>query len=558
LNKRKSLLDRVGGKWSTSLIPWVALSPIGIFGVLFGFGFENLANLGIELFLIVCLGYLASGAVPLVARNTFMRTSLESKPKPFLALLVFFLAGFVAGVVTAGLVSQLGLIQDYDFPRAVVTRTWLGIYWSTLATLALASFDDFRTASRQLESQISQSLELSQSLEQSVIRIRKDIVESVKRTLSEAMDKSDPKNLNRLADSVLRPLTSRLNQNTHFQDLALNRDDARIEISKTIKSALISPKAVLLTSAAGALYSAPLTISRLGLSGFLTVLALGLLIAGVLQLVKKLPSNQLPIRFALIVAGVGLSYLLGVGVENFNESKATTLGLLNIGGWLVVLLFLFLSETEHKLSLKLTDLEQKAVKTNWLEQRLHQEVWVESRKLARIVHGTVQSRIRAAAISRRGLSDAELQALLDECLELIEQGVEVVSFAEFIAQSRKLWSETLEIEADLSSRILGQVEQDPIALAALVEVAREAFTNAVRHGKAKFATIAFGEFVGEPDHITIEISNDGESLSDKSTPGMGSSLLDELTSEWELIDLPPRVLLRAKIPLKAASHGANR
>ena len=558
MNIRESLQDRVGGKWATSLIPWAALSPIGIFGVFFGFGFENLASHGIELFLVTSLGYLASGVIPLVARNTFLQPSLQSRLRPLLALLVFSLTGLVAALVTAGLVTQLGIVQGYDLPRAVIARTWQGIYWSTFATLALASFDDFRLASRQLESQISRSLEFSQNLEQSVLKIRKDIVDSVKRTLSEAMDKSDPRNLNRLADTVLRPLTARLNQNTPFQELTMDRDDARLEISKTIKSALITPKAVFLTSPAGAFYSAPITVSRLGLLGLLTVLGLGLLIAGALLVIRKLPSQGLGIRLVAIAAAVWLSYLLGVRAEDFSESGTTVLGLLHVGGWLVVLLVLFLTETQHKLALKLDELEQKAARTNWLEQRLQQEVWVESKKLARIVHGTVQSQIRAAAVCQRGLSDAELQALLDECLELIEQGVEVVSFAEFIAQSRRLWSGTFEIEVDLSSRVLGEAEQDPIALAALIEVTREAITNAVRHGNAKFGTIAFGEFVGEPDHITIELSNDGGPLSDKSTPGMGSSLLDELTSEWELMEVPPRVLLRAKIPLRAESHKANR
>ena len=552
MNKRKSLLDRVGGKWATSLIPWVALSPVGIFGVFFGFGFENLANHGFELFLIVCLGYLASGAVPLVARKTFLRPGAPSKPKPLSALLVFVLTGLVAGLTTAGIVHQLGIVQDYDFPRAVVTRTWLGIYWSTLATLALASFDDFRTASRQLESQISQSLELSQNLEQSVIRIRKNIVDSIKRTLSEAMDKSDPKNLNRLADTVLRPMTSRLNQNAHFEALAMDRDDARLEVSKTIKSALISPKSLLLASAAGAFYSAPLTIYRLGLNGLLNLLVLALVIATAFQIMKKLPSQRLTIRFALIAAGLCFSCGLGVGIENFSESGMISLGLLNIGGWLVALLFIFLSETEHNLSLRLSELRKKAAKTNWLEQRFKQEVWVESKKLARIVHGTVQSKIRAAAISQRGLSDAELNSLLDECLELIDQGVEAVSFTDFISQSRKLWAGALEIEIDLADRALRQVEQDPIALAALIEVAREALLNAVRHGKATLANIQLSETSQSADEVYLRVTNDGFPPDPSRKPGLGSSVFDELTIEWFLDTDPSGVALRARIPVQKA------
>jgi len=547
--------QRVGGKWAASPITWIALSPVGVFGVLLGFGLDQIATSGLQLLAIATLGFLASGLVFIGLGHFLLPSNTARKPRPITALFHFAISSAAAGSVTGLLIQQSGLLPEYDFIREVLARVWYGIYWSTLATLVLASFEEYRLAASRLEAQISQSLELSKDLSKAVLRVRNQMIESVKKTLSEAVDKSDPKNLNRLADTVMKPLTDRLNEQKHQPVFPAKPLEVRIGIRRTMAGALTTPKFIPLAVLAGTLYSAVWTLSRLGLAGVLNLTVLALVLGGTLGLIRLLKSASAALRVLLLALGGAASYLLGYGVESFSPADTTVLGLLNVGGWLIALFAVFMGETEDQRAQKLVQFEQLAEKTSWLEQRLQQEVWVESRKLTRIVHGTVQGKIRAAAISDKTPSDRELQQLLTECLELIDRGAEPIGLDEFLSQSRRLWSEALEIADETDPLAIKVLEQDPIALAALIEVIREALTNAVRHGKAKRANISISLPKSDMRQIEVCITNDGLQVDRDPVKGVGSSILDEVTSSWELKSEGSKVSLSASIPFDSTPTG---
>jgi glucose-6-phosphate-specific signal transduction histidine kinase len=116
----------------------------------------------------------------------------------------------------------------------------------------------------------------------------------------------------------------------------------------------------------------------------------------------------------------------------------------------------------------------------------------------------------------------------------------------------------LSLELEAEAGIMELLDQDPFANLAGIEAVREGLCNAVRHGEAKQASLLMTvEDFNEGRRLKIALTNDGHSLHPDDKPGFGSTILDEVTSSWQLSNGPSGVQLVAEVPISAQSLAAR-
>jgi signal transduction histidine kinase len=174
-----------------------------------------------------------------------------------------------------------------------------------------------------------------------------------------------------------------------------------------------------------------------------------------------------------------------------------------------------------------------------MNSQLRQEVWLNRRRIASILHGSVQSALYASAI-RLAKADtptqeevAAVQADISAAINKLESTEGAENFTDVLEQIKTVWDGALEIELpSIGVEIQQKLDANPVASACAAEVVREAVSNAAKHGKAEHVVIAL-EQTGA-NLLGITVTNDGQPLGDEVVAGYGSSILDEVAFTWQL------------------------
>jgi signal transduction histidine kinase len=174
-----------------------------------------------------------------------------------------------------------------------------------------------------------------------------------------------------------------------------------------------------------------------------------------------------------------------------------------------------------------------------LNSQLRQEVWLNRRRIASILHGSVQSALYASAIK---LAKAEqptaaeiedVQRDIATAVNKLESGEGSENFVDVLRQIQEVWEGAVEVELpEMTPQIMKQLESNQVASACASEVVREAVSNAVKHGKAEHVVIALEQT--NPHLLGITVTNDGQPLPAEIEAGYGSTILDEVAFAWQL------------------------
>lgn len=174
----------------------------------------------------------------------------------------------------------------------------------------------------------------------------------------------------------------------------------------------------------------------------------------------------------------------------------------------------------------------------WASGRLSLMAWSEQHRLGRVIHGEAQARIVSAALQMRlhpGQSPrADLDGLARDIQDLLAAPAGELGWSAALDQATKVWGYSLDIEVDADPRAVAMLDADRIAGHAVVEVLREAITNAVRHGEAQ--AIAIRITCQDPTRIVVEVTDDGRSVREPMGPGLGSATYDAACLSWSLVE----------------------
>ena len=174
-----------------------------------------------------------------------------------------------------------------------------------------------------------------------------------------------------------------------------------------------------------------------------------------------------------------------------------------------------------------------------LVARLRREVWLLHRSVALAVHGPVQSALvstamRLSATDRTADSVNDARRRLDQALTAIEHDHhEVLSIDDALADLIGLWNPAVKIRADVWPSAETRLAGNPGLRRCVIEICREATSNAIRHGHAALVDISL---VGMGETIVIRVSDEGDGVPASLIAGLGSSMLDDTCLRWALIN----------------------
>lgn len=206
------------------------------------------------------------------------------------------------------------------------------------------------------------------------------------------------------------------------------------------------------------------------------------------------------------------------------------------------------AEIEAKISI---DLLEIAKQNSFFAQR----VWVFRKRWLLVLHGTVQSALTAAVNRLSNAKEVDEftvqmvnQDLLRAASAIDSDQSTSVNPEESFKELQDVWSGVCGIDLRISERAKRALNRNSDTAFCVNEIAKEAISNAVRHGAAKSATIEVDRL--EDDLLTVEISNDGIPLRPQETAGIGSEMLDEICLNWVLENSGKRVRLLANLPVR--------
>ena len=189
-----------------------------------------------------------------------------------------------------------------------------------------------------------------------------------------------------------------------------------------------------------------------------------------------------------------------------------------------------------------------------------QQLWLGRRAWQFVVHGTVQSALTAALTRLQSAEVPEpyILARVSEDIDrarkaLIADPSRTIDLNDSLNQMQATWKGICEIKISITERASRSLKKNNDACICVNEIVKEAVSNAVRHGESKNIWVEIDRH--DDFDLALRISNDGLPLSAQSRVGIGSRLIEELTTDWSLESNKASKLtvFKANLPLQRIS-----
>lgn len=461
-----------------------------------------------------------------------------------------------------------------DFQPGVVRYFTTSLIW-LLGTLIIAvvvhETKDFRKELGKLRSQLAKAHRMQKEEQATLEKLRLDLLATVKTTLKKAFEKLVPKmsqsdasgQLQELLDDVVRPLASTLSSlNVEFSD-EQDSDGNKLRVSlKEVANRLAdinpfeykwAPVLVSLPTLSMKTWVAPFPIALLSFFCSVTFLFLALRLSHVV-FAKYLNKSTRRLSLLIMVStffAIGLLDTLIAGIiAGLNPSSVGLLIAIAEFGTLLLLELLRAIPLERQRLL--TELDAALSHVKWMNTRRGQLLWVEQQRFARLIHGDIQAKILATILDlslnvKNGqLSQDQITQLQVKCEAALDLPEKRISLTAFLNSLAKLWSASVVISIDINEKVKKQIEVDPVAQEAVIEIIREALNNAVKYSHSTEVTISI-EIQNPSVHdnsfsfslLHIQVVGDVNSSSTalrghRGSAGQGTALFDQLSNKWNL------------------------
>ena len=548
----KRLLTQIGSRYALSnQVMLLFLLPAYGTGLIF----ESLrleTNL-LERFLVATAGYLAAVAVLLVAR--WLLVGKEQKSRPAFVLTAFLIAGFARGVVILSLDVLTGQHQVGQELFRLLGGPIFSFVTFTLAAVLASNFQRHRESLAALADERYRLQIRSAGIRAKVQIQREELLGKVRSLLDPAIAKIQANltgtslteaiaSLRSTVDEVVRPLSLEVAEASDELEAesgkAVIREKAptpsRIMLGEFIVPLWASLILSIVLVPAAFLLEDPLSSLTILLCAFLSMF-LGL---GFFQwLTMKLPVP--PFLVALLVPSFSAISLIPIYFAaeelEWNVTVQQVNALLLFGVCVGVTTF----------AAQFSQLQRKATTENLvavnqqleiLNASLRQELWLNRRRTASVLHGPVQAALFASAmkLSQEQKPTAELVAEVEQDISAaIEKlnnpsNLEGEDISDLLNQIVDIWSDAAKITIEIPELLEAAVARSPLASEALIEISREFITNAIKHGKASKVSLKVSRL--DDLRIAIKVVDDGQGLPPGAKPGFGSKLLSELSLVW--------------------------
>lgn len=565
----KRLLNQIGTSYAVSN-QVLLLYLIPAFGA--GLIFESLrldSNF-LERLLASTAGYSAT-IIPIVLARIFYFE--KKKSYPALAILLLFLAsGFARGLTLLGIDF---LTLQYE-PGAELYRLLGGPIFTfvtlTVSAVIASNYQRHRIALNALADERYRLQIRSAGIRAKVQLQREELLEKIRSLLDPALSKiqssltdkssaSAVESIKSTVDDVVRPLSL---------EVAQASDDLEAEKGKAVireKAGL--PKSVLLGEFLLPFWGALITsitlissaFSQVGPQTAVLILATTFVLMFALLGIMQKATFNLALSPRLVAVLVPLLYLaslspmylispgLGWGIPTGQLHALMIYGFV-LGGSLFAAQFAQLQRKRSTEKLAAVNQELEI-----LNSSLRQELWLNRRRAASVLHGPVQAALYASAMKLAQTSSPTTQLVADvekdiqEALEKLNNPSNLAGeqISQVLNQIVDIWSDVATIDIDLPKDLEAAIANQPLASEALIEITREFINNAIKHGKATKLSVKVVRI--DENRFFIEVFDDGQGVPPGAKPGFGSKLLTELSLEWNQLRIGNQTRSYAEVVL---------
>jgi signal transduction histidine kinase len=205
-------------------------------------------------------------------------------------------------------------------------------------------------------------------------------------------------------------------------------------------------------------------------------------------------------------------------------------------------------------------LEKDLTTTNaaiqWNIDRLNQSLSVEKKKISLLLHGDIQSQIVSVALNLQDKSDLKesdfdsiLENLQTSCVQALTVEKTLTDPLLILDSIVQVWRSNVQIALNYSVETISRLKFDAVATFAVIEIVREAISNAVKHGNSTKIRIDLA--IDLDANLRIEVLNNGLTFTKPKTPGFGLVVFDELTRKWNIANTDEGVCLTATVALSS-------
>jgi two-component sensor histidine kinase len=276
------------------------------------------------------------------------------------------------------------------------------------------------------------------------------------------------------------------------------------------------------------------------------------------RLVDRLPSTtRAPVVLAILFFS---AFLSGLGVMTLSGDPVVAVSLATNAGVAAALLG-SLFGINKTAKVEMAEIDRKLMdheyRLRWTIAALNGRHWLQKKQFARKLHGPIQSEVAAAAIRiERSLSSGEvteageeiLQNLRDRLAKILQDTAGTNEIGQVMDEIIETWQGLCDIELEMSDEVQRTVRLDPVCVETVLEIAREACSNAIRHGSADQVKINLS--IEGSDLVKIEVRNNGTKGILATRRGLGSTYLDDCTYSHKLETLDGETMLTATVPLQ--------
>lgn len=523
--------------------------------------------------------------ITLLSLSKIVHRSETPKSRPFATLVAFLGAQTVRGSILGFSTVYLGFTDDPKLPYRIISG---GVFIATVLSviaISVAIYDQHADLVSELEDTSKNLVKLRTSIDTRLQEAIKNLRDYTQRIVLPGIAQIDELlqelkvggnkfealiQMQTYVENELRPFSHQIAHDRLVLDIESpsNQRKRSFKLPETFSLA-ISMRPVLTTLLFFITYAAAAQRTMTFLEALPFNVVSTILLIGYFSFFKKIFSNrEFSLASGLILgilvfagAGAGSVILYFESFLNLQIPQQISIATVFIG--LIYgsanLGFTLLTEQRARLIVELTKTIQELEETIEL---LRQREWVARRRISYVMHGSLQSSLNAA-IMRLGASEKPSPELIDQIRTDIAEAMEVIWLDESVSNSfskaqqdiSHVWEGTIEIVWNLTESLRNRLDGNPVAAECLIEVIREAISNAARHGKANRIEIAISL---EKSRICLEVLDNGQSQSTGKTPGLGSELLDELCSNWSL---QPQSIggmkLRAELVMESQIEGTQ-
>lgn len=567
-----------------ALVSWPVLALVTVWsGVLslLGSGSTATGSLALRAGIAFFAGLVACLVVCLVWWLVLRR--IAGLPRALVALAAVMVAGAVrGGVVQAGFVA-LGFAEGTpsDYFLRVVPSIFTIAFAFLVGASGVAAVASYRETASLLLAEQERLVSLIDSSALGIEERQTDALDRVHQRLDAelrglALDTapSAVMALESLAGDVVRPLSHSLAHDLPHWDSGVPSEAPRVRwvdvLRDPVPSAAIRPfvlpsALLIIALPAAALVYEP----RIGLATVLVGLCVlsGTLALGRLWLVRRPPKRPVLVWAAivLILAAAALVTSRAASLVDRADPSAGAIPSLTI---FVVPVFGLIIAMASMMGARMRDitveLESTTRQLQWSLARVNMQQWEQSGRLSRALHGPVQSLLHARLLRlRRQLEDSDVTSTeLDELrLDLQRALASALSppeapraVSEVLNDVTETWEGVAAVSCRVSPAAEDHLASDPLCTHALTDLATEAVSNAVRHGKATTVDVTID--VDDDELIRLTVVDDGR-VPAQGMPGLGTALLTRCTYDWSLMHDPTTLTARLPCVTGAAYEPAH-